>query len=574
MMLAESEKMSIYTKTANIYWENEEWDLVAAELKRQNPRRETNSFPKLDFTSLEVEDAAEMVLEQDRQRAYDNFNIIRGPLFDAFQRLKISRPVPAKIPEGIIDKGGRVHWSAEEYQAIIDRLYRMNPAYVNDGFKLVNKVVINKAMEIFEPHRRRSFTQVVSLHEKLQQYFLLRPPVVSNGPKLVKKEFTTGVITEPPIKKSDGYHAVATALHEAFQAPVVAKQEPKKRKPYVSWSPADWVLLAREMRRQNPHINFFASKFSTIDLPALREAQRAAFPLEHRKSISNSLGLQGPLVDAFKALRIELDKEREEEDWAKLAEKTPAVVEVAPVEVVAEVVPEPVIEVAKIVPPKPTFQVGQVGDTHFVMTHEVHTEPEVDFIAAITNAAVPLMSLLISEITKNVTSALLPKLTLAITSALEGIKTPPVPVYGTAAPVAPPVPEVVAMAPVIVPAPVIAPVVDEVRPRLTAAEIAAFNGVVPKPKKPKIAMLGPMGKQITDIEQAYPQYEFVFIQNGHGIKEAALSCELFLAYTSHMNSHRKNDVHKYVPHAKLRRIDGSLSAVKHQISVWEKTKDD
>lgn len=568
MMLAESEKMSIYTKTANIFWENEEWDLVAAELKRQNPRRETNSFPKLDFTSLEVEDAAEMVLEQDRQRAYDNFNIIRRPLFDAFQRLKTSRPVASKIPEGTIDKGGRVHWSADEYQAIIDRLYRMNPDYVNDGFKLVTKPVINKAMEIFEPHRRRSFTQVVSLHEKLQKYFLLRPPVVSNGPKLVKKEFTTGVIAEPPVKKSDGYHAVATALHQAFQAPVVAKQEPKKRKPYVSWSRSDWVLLAREMRRQNPHINFFASKFATIDLPAVREAQRVVFPLEHRKVLMGSQGLQIPLVDAFKALRIELDKEREEEDRAKLAEKTPAVVEVAPVEVVAEAAPEQVIEVAKVVPPKPTFQVGQVGETHFVMTREVHTEPEVDFIAAITNAAVPLISLLISEITKNVTAALIPELTKAIASALEGVKTAPVPVYGTAAPIAAPVPEVVAMAPVVAPA----PVVDEVRPRLTAAEVAAFNGVVPKPKKPKIAMLGPMGKQITDIEQAYPQYDFVFIQNGHGIKEAALSCELFLAYTSHMNSHRKNDVNKYVPYAKLRRIEGSLSTVKHQIEVWEKTK--
>lgn len=567
-MLVERKTMNIFTKAAHIVWEDEEWDLVASELKRQNPRRQTDNFNRLDFTTMEVEDAAEMVLGQERQRSYDSLNPIRRNLFDAFQRIKKNGPqATPKIEEGNVNSNGVVSWSVAEYQAIMNELYRLSPTNFDNRCKLVNIAMMRRAMEILEPHRRRKFKQLVTFRETLTRMWEKDQAAKISQPKLAKVEFTKGVIAEPAPKKSDGYNAVASAMHNAFQNPSVEKKGSKPRKAHVTWSPSDWVLLAREMRRQNPHINFFASKFVIIDLPALRDAQRNIFPIEHRRALSGTQGLQAHLVDAFRTLRIQLDNEREVEDRAKLAAKIDEKVHVEPEKVHKKT--------AETSPTNPRGdEISADGNPKLAMNSAGCSE-EASFLSEAMAAAVPLVELLMREFIKQTQAALIPELTKAFRTCLEGVKAPAwvdytAPVSASAPAEKIPAPIVQQPTQDVVNASV--SVISEMPQRMTAAAVAAFNNITPKPKKQKIALLGPMGKQKADIESSFPQYKFVFIQNGHAIREAAADSVLFLAYNSHLNAHAKSAIKLHVPFDKIRYIEGSLTSVKRQIVVWEASK--
>jgi hypothetical protein len=347
---------------------------------------------------------------------------------------------------------------------------------------------------------------------------------------------------EPPPRKTDDNSAMATAMHDAFKTGPV---EVKQRKTKVYWTSEEWLAVAREMRRQNPHLNFFASKFSIVDLGAVRAAQRAVLPLERRKIMAAQRGVQAPLVAAFKALRAELEGELEGD---------------------AEEVQEPAVAVTT---DRPALQIVQPERVQEAPTPvaEIKTKAPSDieensFNAAVLNAAAPLVNLMVDEVVKRLlpqlSGMLIPELTKSIStmlqSSLAGITVASVPPSGM----------------VEVTTPVVGQAVPQVSIRPSAKEMAAmFPTPEPKPKKPMIALLGPMGKQVNDIEQTFPQYRFVFIENGHGIKEAAADCELFIVYTSHFNSANKVAVKKYVPKTKMRQIAGSLSSVKHQIHAWQ-----
>lgn len=535
-MLAESLKMDNSTHD-RITWSDREWDMLAIELKRQHPKRMESSAFRLDFTTLELEDAAEAVIPQHLQRSFASFDEVRRPLFNAFERLKPNAKNVVHVSEGATRKDGAIYWSPKEWEAIAHELESMMPGVFDRRCNGVGIKEVNAAQRILPINRRRIFKQVVGFRASILKTWEHILAARKDLAPAVIVDFPSGPIMEPPPRKADDNSAIATAIHKAFQAGPTAK---KPRKSKVHWTAEEWLILAKEMRRQNPHYDFFNAKFHLVDLAAVREAQRQALPLLRRRNITTGKNLGEPLVAAFKALADELKQEEE------------AAIDLAPAEEIAEVQdkqpePEP-LPVATVIP---------------LENRPIQAVQE--FSALVSQTAQPLMELLVSEIVKRLlpelTAKLVPEISASISgivqTALAGFK--PSPVRFEAAP-APVVSSVVDSLPVASPEPV---------QRLSHKEAAAFfPPPEPKPKKPKIVLLGPTGRQKNDIEMTFPDYRFVFIEHGHGIKEAAVDCELFIIYTSHFNAANKMAVKKYVPPEKVRQVAGSISSVKHQINTW------
>lgn len=535
-MLAERQIM-IDSTHDRITWEDKDWDLLAAELKRQHPKRITSSTSRFEFTTMELEDAAEVVIPQERQRSFQSFDDVRRPLFYAFERMKPDAKKVVQVHEGKSDVNGRIHWSPEEWEAVALELERMIPGVFERRCNGVGIVQVNAAQAILPVHRRRIFGQVVGFRASILKIWENVQAARKDQAPPAIVDFPSGPVMEPPSRKSDDNSAIATAIHKAFQA---GPTEKKARKTKVYWTPEEWLAIAREMRRQNPHYNFFASKFNIIDLAGIRDAQREVLPISRRKVLAGQKGLQEPLVNAFKMLLEEVSKENEERKQTVEPAVSDLLEEVAdPIDKIAEVV-----KVADFQTPAPI----------------VSTAPS-DFLSRVTQAAVPLMDVLVSEVVKRLlpelSAQLMPELTKSISSivqtAMDGLKPASQPL---AAPMTNATPfSVVASQPL--PA------------QLSAKEISAlFPTPEPKPKKKKIVLVGPTGRQRQDIETSFPQFRFIFIEHGHGIKEAAVDCELFVVYTSHFNAANKAAVKKYVPHEKVRQVAGSVSSVKHQIHAW------
>jgi hypothetical protein len=533
-----------------ITWDDADWDLVAAELKRQYPTRKTEKFYSFEFSTLEIEDAAEQVIQQDRQRSFSEFEPVKRALWNAFERMKPNAKGVVQISSAKTKHDQHIVWVPEEWEAVIAELHTNHPTLFEKNCVHLNVKMMEDVQRIFPVARRRNFKQVVGLRVQLMKMWGQMQAAKRDAAPPVIVDFTSGPIMEPPTKKSDVSNALATAMHDAFKA---GPTEQRLRRKRIDSTPQEWLLTAREMRRQNPHINFFASKFEVIDLAAIRDAQREVLPLERRRKLLGTRGLQEPLVTAFKALLEEVKQEN------AIATREPEQVEPEAVQISPE--PEQVA-----VPASPIYFRNEGFPTGVT-----HADAQINtFNAAVLSAAAPLVNLMIDEMVKRLMPQLTDMLTGqisasiggAVQKALEAFK--PASVALSAAPWAP--------APVTAQAVPqgLAQIAQQPPARPTAAQIAAFNNVtVEKTKKPKIALLGPTGRQKNDIEGTFPDYNFVFIENGHGIKEACVDCELFIVYTSHFNASNKAAVKKYLDHDKLRQVSGSMSAVKHQIHSWQ-----
>lgn len=559
-MLVRGQEMNTSNNPVRVDWDSAEWSLVAEELKRLHPSKFNLSYYRFSYSTIDIEDAAEAVLPQHRHRAIDSFDAIKRPLFEAFQRmLPSTKPQLSVVPESF-RSDGHIVWKPEEWEGIATELLSLNPAIFENSGIYIGMKIVNEAQLILGVNRRRNFKQLVSFRAQILKTWEQMQAAKRDAPEPVIVDFPSGPIMEPAKTKADDSNALATAMHDAFKA---VPEDEKKRKQRVDWTASEWLDIAREMRRQNPHVNFFASKFHNIDLPAIRDAQRNVLEQNRRRTLSATKGMQDPLIKAFAALLAEVNREnsavKEEEQVAEITVET--------------------------LPKTPeTGEIGEAGKPEAVAEQLAvskvwapATVAENTFNGAILNAAAPLISLLVSELTARlaptIAQLMLPELLKAINAAPK----PVIDVYSHfQAPVKPEISAVPSHA-VAVPfassAPA-QPAPEAPQKRPTAAEIAAFNGVTStKQKKQKIVLLGPMGTQKTDIMQSYPNYDFVFIEHGHGIKEAAIGCELFIIYTSHFSAANKASVNKYVPNEKIRQVKGSLSSVKNQIQVWELSKD-
>lgn len=631
-------------------WTPDELDLVAAELKLRFPKKGFTFYHSLEFTPDQVEEAAESVLPQHRHKSISDYHDIRRPMFDAFSRIGQppgKRPALAIVP-GNTGPGGSIKWSPQEWEAVILELHQVCPTGFDERLKNVNISHVRLAMEVLEIPRRRQFKQIVGFKEQALRTWDDLPIDVKDPSKAERAivDFPSGPVMAPPLTSKTKQNPTAAALQKAFteppkpvkkaEIPVITEKPRKKR---VSWTSEEWLMIAREMYRQDPFGNLLTSTFPRLDLGAMRAAQRKIFTWDNHKALKNPTGLREPLIEAFAALKLEIASQKPTDAAENQVKAASAEVPMSPAEVAkqnrikslakanaerAKLSPEErrastlkghatrlakkaklagvVTEVVAKTPEevKPVSPVVQELAKSSTIRPPVETAPaaqepqfihspasEMAFFGKVLNAATPLMNVLIDEavsrLAPTLISGLLPQLEkslgglihAAVASQMpkmeaylhhQAAQIPPKQIVETAAQVAlaPVEPEQQVWA--------TARAEDVAKPpeRLSKAELAQYlPQPIEKAKKPKIAMLMSLGPQREQIRFSFPEYEFVFIDHGHGIKDAAKSCVLFVAVEKFVNSNNRQQIKAYVAPEILKYVDGGVSAIKRQIHVWK-----
>lgn len=541
----------------------EEWQAIASKLIQSFPNWQTH-----DFTMAQFEDAMESVLPQDRQRTFQDFEDVRHNLFKAFD--VVAKDVKAgKIPALTISRKQTqvTRWTPEEWEKVVLELHRLKPtAFAEQLIKIGNKDAEN-AQKVLSHERHRHFVQVVSFRAVALKVWNELPADVRN-PALQERaivDFPSGPVMAPVAQKTDSQSPMKAAIQKAFKVP----EDPEKlHRKHVTWSPSEWLQLAREMYRQNPHANYFSSNFYTVDLEAVRAAQREVLPLERRKPLAYTAGLRTPLVEAFKrlqsdlslAVHAEIKAERLEIESVKVKVEDADFEEVIKRDIAPEAVAAPVavaLEAPKVPELAPRLESSE-------------------FMGGLLNAVAPLAQFLVTQVANQmapaIIQALMPEMKKAMgTMFADAIRDaqnaasaaiPASPVHAYAAPTS---------------APTAAPIAQPAVSGASAEQVAAFKAAFPKqaekPKKPIITILGPQGTRKELVEREFPQYDFIFIEHGHGVKEAGAKAELFICAIPFPPQGIKTAIRTHLNQDKVRFIDNcNISSIKRQIKVWEDLK--
>lgn len=604
-------------------WTPDEFSLIAKELKERFPKKGYASFYSLSFTPDQVEEAAEAVLPQHRHKSVMDYLDIRRPMFDAFTKLAspgVKAPSLSVVP-GSFDVDGRIKWSIQEWEAVILELHEICPEAFANGLKTVTIFHVRQAMEVLEIPRRRQFKQIVGFREQALRIWQDLPEEIKDPSKQDRAivDFASGPVMAPPLTSKTNQHPMAAALQKAFTEPPKQKIQvitEKPRKKRVSWTDEQWLQIAREMHRQDPFSNLLTSSFSRIDLAAIRAAQSKIFTWENHKALKNSDGLREPLLAAFATLKAEIeDKPTRASDEVE--------VKTAPADPYEGLTPaqrrtKKASEARQALPPERRKEIARKGaETRWknavaaraaarvkpeepIQAEVVQAKPEpvqeakpapfvplpaneMAFFGKVLNAAVPLMNVLIDEavarLAPSLIAGLLPQLEKTLGGIVERAVADKVPKFSIPVFTAP-----TATIPMdsynqdiqneinaaeVTPEPAQQPTVNASGP-LSKAELAQH---LPQPKeklkKPKIALVMPTGQQREQMRVAFPEYEFVFIDHGKGIKEAAQSCVLFVALNAYVNEANRTSIKTHVPTEKLKYVEGGISSLKRQINVWK-----
>lgn len=590
-MLSNEKAMTMDFKPRNV-WEENDWDRIATELQQRYP-----DWRSRNFSMSEFEDAMETVIAQEHHRAFMSMEDVTPHLFMAFARRSPGKAQTLTLknqPKVLVNAVGAIRWTPDEWEQFVLELHRISPTTFEQRCVKLSLSDIRSAQLVLPLSRRREPNQTEIYRKQMLKTWDALPPDVRD-PRLQERkivDFPSGPVMEPPRQKSDNASAIATAMHKGFQAPEKVKKEKtiklgkvKQKRNY--YTEQDWLNIAREMYRQNPHAPYFTSAFQTVDLPALRAAQREMIPVERRRTIAGNYGLAKPLVAAFKALKEEQIRDAtarlESTEDAGVLSYDPGLKEPVPVAPVTEPVwqerqwPE---ETPKVVAaPVVVKQEVAASPVQTVITPPIAT----DFLSRIIAASKPLINVIVAEfrqdIAEEVAKILLPQITGALSpmldTAVQGVKDAiaaqfnPWSTSGLAQsslPIAAPDYQHGAQAATmdmlqrVAEIPAIAkPVQSVVIPVLKPVE---------KPKKLKIAIIGPRGSQQEQVVRAFPEFDFLFIENGHGIKEAGTSCALFIASNAYLNRSNRDTMKAHVPPEKVRFIDGGMSTIKRTINVW------
>lgn len=534
-------------------WTEEEWDNVALELRKRFPARKFNNYFRDVFSLEEFEDAAETVISQERQRSFDSLFEVRRPLFQAFLRIndEVKSTAQKIIPVGKTKDGGVIVWGQAEWEAVVLEFHERNPDAFSQRLAGATLAQINKAVRVLDFSRQRYFNVIEQFRGTALRTWDALPPEVRN-PLLQDRpiiEFPNGPIMAPPKRKNDDTSAIATAVQKAFSEGI---KTTSGRKPPVHWNGTEWLLIAREMHRQDPLGNLLRSTFPRLDLGAIKAAQRKILPRERHRALKNPNGIKPQLIAAFAHLKEEIESGRKENDPPTAVQPTSIAVDGEREFADISATQEPLA----IRPANPSAAAPQVSIAA--------TSTEMDFYGKLLNAAAPLLNLLVDEVAKRLAPSLIQACLPAMESAIKEVMRNAVPVAVSSNPVAPAVEMGIQGG---------AYYRAEPPGPLSKQELAQYLPTpTEKPKKLKIAVLMPFGQQQKYILDAYPEYEFVFIEHGEGIEAAGRECVLFVALESYMTPTARKKIKAHVPVEKLKHTDGGISAIKRVINIWKAEK--
>lgn len=504
---------NIENKVSNykpIVWTDAEWDAIAWTLRGNFPRRYFGGSNSIPLNLDEFEDAVEASLPQGRHKFFDDVAEVITPLMQSFKRIYNSIDTREKVENTTQKKNKR-------------KKDKLHIYWTKDEWMLVALELIRLFPESsknrFAAINIQKIREAIKILPIARQRYVKHIPIFQIG---FINALEAAVKTPEIMEVLEVYNPLKKPKEIVNDTPMDmamanAFDKPEQKKAY--WGRDDWALVAKEMMRQNPHFDFFNCQFFHIDTQAIKDAQREVLPLERRrKTFHESKKLRPKLLEIFAYLKNNQSQ---------------------------NVVSEPVIEVPSTTileqptaQETPKFSAPAVANLIQEAASKTMTS---DFASRLSAVTTPLIDMLIQEITDRVSSQLM--------KAFEPLlKAPSLTEIQPVSNSLPEVSEVISL-----PHKFIAP-----KP-------------VPVVKKPKIAVLGPFGKQKEFLNQAFPQYDFSYIEHGHGIKEVAPVCVLFVVSTKHMNLSSRDLIKKHVPSTKLRYVDGGLSNIKHQITVWEAT---
>lgn len=581
-------------------WGNDDWDRVASELQRLHSDWRTHTF-----TMSEFEDAMETVITQEHQRTFMSMDDVMPHIFMAFARRspvsgkaqtpksKATIPVP-------VNSVGAIRWSPDEWEQVVLALHQLAPRMFEGRCATLSSRDIRAAQSVLPKSRHREPNQIEIYRKQLLKTWDALPADVRD-PRLQERkivDFPSGPVMEPPKQKSDNSSAIAIAMHKGFQAPDKPVKEAKQiklgkvKQKRHSYDATDWLNIAREMFKQNPHAPYFTSAFQTVDLPALRAAQRVIIPIERRRTIVGNYGLAKPLVAAFKALKEEIEAQKLETELANFPD-LPKAKDIIGAAIWSE--SQPLEKPAPQPAPVPTAQVQEVltqAAPQYVIAapaQQIIPVPPAptDFLSRIVAASKPLINVIVAEfrqdIAQEVAKILLPQITGALApmleSSMQGVKDAIGAQFNPWADQLRPVatPDYLHGAQAASVVTTIAPSDKQIGISPPDKQIG-INVQIPvlkpveKPKKLKIAIIGPRGGQQEQVLRAFPEFDFTFIENGHGIKEAGTHCALFIASNAYLNRANRDTMKAHVSPEKVRFIDGGISTIKRTINVWKATQ--
>lgn len=293
----------------------------------------------------------------------------------------------------------------------------------------------------------------------------------------------------------------------------------------VRTTAVEWVLIAEAMHEQNPHFGYpYKEHLAGLGREEIHEAMRVALPSHRQRKAIFPSQCREHLIEAFKVVRARLDAEKAERDRAAELEK-------------ARIEAEALAAIAKAETPAPV------------------PEPVADPLG---NAVRTIFRAFGEEFARGAGLSL-----SSVESMLINVLAAAAPVVH-AAPVTPPSP------PPSVPEPDPAPSPSPSDPFefQPPSSYSGPEGVKQRP--PRIAVIGPQGTLSRELEQAFPDIDFVYIERGpKGIPEAVDGCDRIVAIANFFNEATKMAVKRTDKgKSKLIVVDGGVSKVKRVIHAF------
>lgn len=433
-------------------WTPEEWQKITAELHARNPGVKYQNFLVCPFNPLELEEAAEAVLPQERHRLIEDFAEVRGYLFDACQRYYadahmpkspkfVSKMPPLRAAEPKESKGGykSVTWKPHEWETVTKELYANFPYLFDDALNAFGAGHFRVAQSALPPDRHRPLKHRKDMAEMLWKTWLDHGERLKNElqEKRQAVQFGKSIVVQPVEKHSDNDNPMALAVHKAFKEPpkekppVKVSQKVEKLAPVkeakapatpvrpkrIDWDKEDWMKVARALVQLDTVNHYLGNPNPNIPLRDVKKAQGLALPIEKHRPLNANGGLAPKLIPCFDIIR----KEREELEKATHIEAAPPVVQHAAY--VEKPLPQQEEKITVETPLGAVVVDQQTGES--VSLHDfVHRETAApapaptDFVSALAQAAAPVLNVVLERlagiIAPQVAGALLPEIIKAM----------------------------------------------------------------------------------------------------------------------------------------------------------------
>jgi hypothetical protein len=283
-----------------IFWNAAEWEAIATKLAEWRPDRMFATDLKLQ--PLEVQKAMRAVIAFDRQRGPSRLKAskVAPHLKDAYKRLRqrtremMNSPSQSTIQIGTRNASGYIIWSESEWEAVASEMNRLYPGLFAGRLEGMRTFHIREAQRILPEDRHKA-------------------PAALEIPRrgLLKAWDRMAERGTPPTQQ-----AVLSSEQVTPEADKQPDAEPKEKSPEemsgtkIRWELQEWVALAAEMHRLNPHRKFMESKtLAGLDMEDIRTAMRV-LPIARRRPIPNASTFRKGLLEAFQVLKAKQAEEK------------------------------------------------------------------------------------------------------------------------------------------------------------------------------------------------------------------------------------------------------------------------